>query len=200
MCGRGRGLVVLRADDRAKSVLSGFAGSLRSARETAGISQKALAAALSVAASSLCGWETGYSVPDLDHLIAWPRQLGLQLVVVNPNSEMRHNGMPRWRGESLLTFERRRLATPLRNRRLALGMSQGELSNLIGVCTESIRGWELSHVPPRPVSLVVWAHGLGCRVVLRPNGTVTVLSAAKGSPRPEGEVLVRERLGAWVGN
>jgi len=71
-------------------------------------------------------------------------------------------------GESWEHFERRRLASPLRNRRLALGLSQTEVGNLIGVSRDSVQRWELACVPPRPIAHVVWAQKLGYALALRP--------------------------------
>jgi hypothetical protein len=59
------------------------------------------------------------------------------------------------RGDSWEIFERRRLAWPLKNRRVTWGMRQTELGELVGVSRDSIQRWELARVPPRPVVLVV---------------------------------------------
>jgi DNA-binding XRE family transcriptional regulator len=71
-------------------------------------------------------------------------------------------------GESWECFERRRLAFPLRSRRQALGMSQEDLGELVGVSRDSIQRWELARVPPRPMSCIVWAQKLGYTLALQP--------------------------------
>lgn len=106
--------------------------------------------------------------PTLDHLMQWSRELGQRLVIIGRDGELR-NGLARPRaGETWEVFERRRLASPLKNHRLALRLTQKELGQLVGVSRDSIQRWEHAHVPPRPTALIVWAHTLECSVTLQP--------------------------------
>lgn len=146
-------------------------GGLRSARVEAGISQNALSSGLPVRGRAISEWETGAIEPKLGHLIQWSSELGLRLVIVGWDSSLRVDAVRQRSGESREVFERRRLAWPLKSRRQALGMSQGELSELVGVSRDSIQRWELVRVPPRPIAQVVWAQKLGCSIALRPIDT-----------------------------
>nr|WP_230418767.1 helix-turn-helix transcriptional regulator [Catenulispora pinistramenti] len=98
----------------------------------------------------------------------WCRALDQRLAISSPVGELWQGPSRPRAGETWESFERRRLAWPLRNRRTASGLSQAGLGQLVGVSRDSIQRWELLRVPPRPITLVVWAQKLGCSVVLRP--------------------------------
>ncbi|MBS2531260.1 transcriptional regulator [Catenulispora sp. NF23] len=153
--------MALRADHAAERTFARIVDGLRSARLQAGISQNALSAGLPVRGRAISEWETGAIEPTLGHLILWSRLLGRRLVIVGREGDLRIGPSRPRPGESSEMFERRRLAVPLRNRRLALGMGQGELGRLVGVSRDSIQRWELVRVPPRPIAHVVWAQRLG---------------------------------------
>jgi len=158
----------LHVDAGAERAFARIINGLRAARLEVGISQTALSAGLPVRGRAISEWETGAIEPTLGHLIRWSRELGRRLVVIGRDGEVR-NGPQRQRpGEAWESFERRRLAVPLRNRRLALGMAQGELGELVGVSRDSIQRWELVRVPPRPIAHVVWARQLGYSLDVRP--------------------------------
>lgn len=144
---------------------------LRSARLRAGISQNALAEGLPFRGRAISEWETGAIKPTLAHLILLADKLDQRLVIVGPNGELRDGPLRERPGEARDVFERRRLASPLRSRRQALGMSQGKLSELVGVTRDSIQRWELVRVPPRPIAHAVWAQVLGCSIALCPIDT-----------------------------
>jgi DNA-binding XRE family transcriptional regulator len=89
-------------------------------------------------------------------------------MVIVARDGMVQNGPARLRaGETWEKTERQRLAFPLRRRRNALGLGQGELGRLVGVSRDSIGRWELTHVPPRPIALIVWAQRLECSVAIQ---------------------------------
>lgn len=162
--------MTLHVDDVAEQTLVRIVGALRSARVDAGFSQVALSSGLPVRGRAVSDWETGIMEPTLEHLMQWSRDLGRRLVIVAPGGEPRQGfSCPRI-GETWELFERRRLAAPLRNRRVALGLAQEQLGRLVGVSRDSIQRWELARVPPRPIALVVWAQKLGYSVDLRPAG------------------------------
>ncbi|MEY9857627.1 transcriptional regulator with XRE-family HTH domain [Catenulispora sp. GAS73] len=191
----GNNRMVLHVDDLAESALSGVIDSLYRARSDAGITQRELSEALPVWHSAVSDWEKGINAPTLNHLIEWPRPLGLQLVVEGRHGEIWHDSVRRLPRDSWLLLERRRLAWTLRDRRKASNMYVATLAELVGVSGSSIQKWEKAAMAIRPIALMVWAHALGCRVVLRPAGDVMAVPPR----RSEGSVeLMRERL-AHVG-
>lgn len=176
----------LNVDAAAEQALARIIDTLRNARVDAGISQNALATGLPVRGRAVSEWETGAIEPTLGHLIQWSRQLGRRLVIVGRDGEPR-TGMLRQRpGESWEYVERRKLAIPLRNRRLALSIGQGELGLIVGVSRDSIQRWELVRVPPRPIAHVVWAQKLGYALELRSaeDAVATAVGAAMPVPAP----------------
>ena len=158
----------LHVDYAAERALARIVGHLRSARLDAGLSQNALATGLPVRGRAVSEWETGAIEPTLGHLIQWSRELSRRLVIIGRDGELRSGPVRQRPGESWDALERRRLAVPLRNRRLALGMAQGELGELVGVSRDSIQRWELTRVPPRPIAHIVWAQKLGYALDVRP--------------------------------
>ena len=169
----------LHVDAGAERALERIIKGLRAARLEVGISQNALAVGLPVRGRAVSEWETGAIEPTLGHLIQWSRELGRRLVVIGRDGEVRNGPLRQRPGEIWESFERRRLAVPLRNRRLALGMAQGALGELVGVSRDSIQRWELVRVPPRPIAHVVWARQLGYSLDVRP-----IAEAAPGLRRP----------------
>ena len=163
--------MTLHVDFAAEQVLARVMYGLRSERLRAGFTQNALAAGLPFRGRAISEWETGAIQPTLEHLILLAYKLGQRLVIVGPDGKLRDGPLRERPGEAREVFERRRLASPLRNRRQALGMSQGKLSELIGVTRDSIQRWELARVPPRPIAHVVWAQMLGYSIALRPINT-----------------------------
>jgi transcriptional regulator with XRE-family HTH domain len=161
--------MALRVDYAAEKNLARIICGLRSARREAGLSQNRLSAGLPVRGRAISEWETGLMEPTLEHLIQWSGELGRRLVIVGPDGELRDGPAGPRPGETWVLFERRRLAVPLRNRRLALGMTQAELGRLVGVSRDSIQRWELVRVPPRPIAHIMWARRLGYFVNLRLN-------------------------------
>ena len=160
--------MALHIDAGAERALARIIKGLRTARLDVGISQNALSAGLPVRGRAISEWETGAVEPTLGHLIEWSRELDRRLVVIGRAGEVCNGPLRQRPGEAWESFERRRLAVPLRNRRLALGMAQGKLGELVGVSRDSILRWELVRVPPRPIAHVVWARQLGYSLDLRP--------------------------------
>jgi transcriptional regulator with XRE-family HTH domain len=160
--------MALHVDAAAERALARIVAGLRTARLDAGLSQNTLSSGLPVRGRAISEWETGAIEPTLGHLILWSRELGRRLVIVGRDGEPRNGPIRQRPGDSWESFERRRLAIPLRNRRLALGMAQGELGRLVGVSRDSIQRWELVRVPPRPIAHVVWAQRLGYTLDVRP--------------------------------
>lgn len=160
--------MALHVDYAAERALARIIGGLRTARLGAELSQNALSAGLPVRGRAISEWETGAIEPTLGHLIQWSRELNRRLVIVGRDGEPRSGPLRHKPGDSWEVSERRRLAVPLRNRRLVLGMAQGELGELVGVSRDSIQRWELVRVPPRPIAHVVWAHRLGYSLEIRP--------------------------------
>ena len=165
--------MALHVDYTAERTFTRIVGGLRSARLDAGLSQNALAVGMPFRGRAISEWETGAIEPTLGHLILWSHNLGRRLVIIGRDGELRIGPVRQRPGETFELFERRRLAVPLRNRRLALGMAQGELGALVGVSRDSIQRWELARVPPRPIAHVVWAQKLGYSLDLLavPDGT-----------------------------
>lgn len=159
---------LLRVDDKAYQTYAAIISDLRSARMNAKLSQEALASALSVRGRAVSEWETEAIKPTLGNLMGWSCELERRLTLINRNRELVDGPIRPLPGEPWDLFERRRLAVPLRNRRLGLGMTQEELGQLIGVSRDSIQRWELARVPPRPIAHVVWAQKLLYSLELRP--------------------------------
>lgn len=159
---------LLHVDFAAERAFDRIVGSLRSARLKAGLTQDEAASGLPVRGRTISDWECGGVRPTLGHLIQWAGRFDHRLVILGlAGYPMPGPTRPR-PGEAWEHFERRRLAWPLRSRRIALGMSQGGLGELIGVSRDSIQRWELTRVPPRPMAHVVWAQKLGYTLALRP--------------------------------
>ena len=163
--------MTLQVDEAAEKFFACIVDSLRSARRDAGLSQNALSSGLPVRGRAVSEWETGAVEPTLGHLIQWSRELGWRLVIVGPDGELRAVLVRSRPSQVWETFERQRLAVPLRNRRLALGLTQEELGQRVGVSRDSIQRWELASVSPRPIALIVWAQKLECSVALQPINT-----------------------------
>lgn len=158
----------LHVDSEAERIFASIIRGLRSARLDAGLSQNALSARLPVRGRAISEWETGAIEPTMEHLIQCCDELGLRLVINGWDGKPCEAPRRQRPGETWEHFERRRLATPLKERRVALGMTQGELGERIGVSRDSIQRWELVRVPPLPISHVVWAQKLGYSLTLQP--------------------------------
>lgn len=163
--------MTLHVDDVAKATFARIIFTLRSARETSGLSQNEVASTLGVRGRAISEWECAWIQPKLRNLIPWSGRLDHRLVLLGQDHEPLP-GLTRPRpGETWEHFERRRLAYLLKNRRLALGLSQTDLGELVGVSRDSIQRWELARVPPRPMAHVVWAQKLRYTLVVRPADT-----------------------------
>lgn len=160
----------LQVDDTARRTFARVIRHLRSARTDADLSQNALAEGLPFRGRAISEWETGAVEPTLEHLMQLTHKLDSHLVILGLSGDLRTRPIRRRAGEPWQIFEQRRLALPLRNRRLALGLSQDGLGFHVGVSRDSIQRWELARVPPRPMALIVWAQKLGYTLAIRPVG------------------------------
>jgi len=160
--------MALHVDYATERTFARIVGGLRSVRLDAGLTQKALATGLPVRGRAISEWESGAIEPTLGNLMLWSQELNQRMVVIGRDGTVHMNPVGQRPGESWFVFERRRLAFPLRNRRIALGMSQEQLGELVGVSKDSIQRWELAHVPPRPIAHIVWAQKLGYALEIRP--------------------------------
>lgn len=73
------------------------------------------------------------------------------------------------RGDAALKPARPGLPGVLRERRLELGLTQGELAKRIGYGDRYISLWERGVYSPRLCSLECWLEGLGMRIVIEPS-------------------------------
>ena len=158
---------ILHVDYAAERAFDRIVGRLRSGRLEAGLTQEEVASDLPVRGRAICEWECGRVRPKLRYLIGWSAWLDHRLVVLGRTGEPMPGPTRPRPGEAWEHFERRRLAWPLRCRRIALGMAQGDLSELVGVSRDTIGRWELAKTPPRPIALIVWAQTLGYDVTLQ---------------------------------
>lgn len=175
---RQRGSRTLQVDGAAERALDAIVACLRSAREASGQTRAALAVGLPVLGSTIYDWELGATTPVMRNLILWSGALGYRLVVVGPDGELRRRAVRQRPGEEWERYERRRLATPLRNHRLALGLDQDALGRLVGVSRDSIQRWEQTTVPPRPIAHIVWAQKLGYGIALQRDPTTGLRQTA----------------------
>jgi transcriptional regulator with XRE-family HTH domain len=179
--------VTLHIDDVAESIFAGFIGTLRDARTNAGLTQNEVASGMPIRGRAISEWECGTIHPTLGNLIEWSRRLHHRFVVLGQDGEPLRGPSILRPGEAWEHFERRRLASPLRNRRLALGLSQTDVGHLVGVSRDSVQRWELACVPPRPIAHVVWAQKLGYTLALRrvrnPRATRNSGSRRGGAPQ-----------------
>lgn len=162
--------MALQVDHASEEAFRRLLGVLRTAREDAGLSQERLSSRLLVRRGTVFEWETGAGRPTMRNLILWSRELGLRLAIMGPDGNER-NGSRKSKGiigEAPEARELRRMAIPLKNRRLACKLTVVELSRTIGMDRNSIMRWERARVTPRPMALIVWAQALGYSVALRP--------------------------------
>ena len=164
---------MLKVDRAADRAFLQLVGELKLVRRGARISQAALSPRVGVRGKTISEWENLRLVPTLVHLTRWSGGLGRRLVIVGPDGkELLPEPLALLPGETIDSFELRRLAGPLKSRRKALKLSQKALGRLVGVSGSSISYWELTCVPPRPIAQIVWAQKLGCSIALLPKDLV----------------------------
>lgn len=168
-----KAVVMLEVDEAAKHALAQIVSKLRSARRDAGISQATLSSRVGVHGNTISAWEKLRLDPTLVNLTRWSGALDQCLVVIGPDGKALLP-KPLWLlpNESGDSFGLRRLAGPLKTRREALRLSQRNLGRLIGVSGSAISYWELTRIPPRPITQIVWARKLGCDITLWPKDLV----------------------------
>ena len=182
---------MLKVDRAANHAFAQLVSELKLTRRGAGISQAVLSSRVGVRGKTISEWENLRSGPTLVNLTRWSGGLGRRLVIVGPDGNVMvpepPSLLPNETGDS---FELRRLAGPLKNRRNALGLSQKTLGRFAGVSGSSISYWELVRIPPGPIAQIVWAQKLGCSIALWPS-----LSGISGTgPYPRYGPVPRMRL------
>jgi transcriptional regulator with XRE-family HTH domain len=159
--------MVLRITASAQRRLREIQTQLLLARRAAELSQTALSSLAGVSTRALQAWEKGFDAPNLDHLLAWARELGFRIVITESSAESTSPSPVELQvGDTWEAREMRRLALPLRARRRGRKLSQADLGLLIGVSRSSLQRWEDGYMFPRSIALIVWADRLGCGVEL----------------------------------
>jgi len=157
----------LRVDAAAERALDDLIAELHAARSARKRSQEAVAARLPVRGRAISEWETRAVTPKLRYLILWSDALNCSLAIVGPDGYERKGSARQRPGEAWEAFERRRLASPMRERRRTANLSQDAAGELVGVSGSSVQRWELAIAIPRPIALIVWARTFGFNLVLR---------------------------------
>ena len=160
--------MALRVNAAAQRRSNAIQSQLLAARETTGQSRESLSEILEVSNRTLRDWERRYESPSFTNLLRWARELGFRLAIVD-----RRGGPepPRATAEDDAPWEVqeiRRLAPPLKSRRLARKISQTDLGLIIGVSRSSLQRWEDGEQLPRLIALIVWADRLDLTVELHP--------------------------------
>jgi transcriptional regulator with XRE-family HTH domain len=141
---------------------------LLAAREAAGLSRETLSEILKVSNRTLRDWERRYDSPSFTNLLKWARELGFRLAIVDRLGEPEPFPAAPEDGAPWEVQEMRRLAPPLKSRRLARKISQTDLGLIIGVSRSSLQRWEDGEQLPRLIALIVWADRLDLALELHP--------------------------------
>ena len=160
--------MALQVNATAEEAFRLIVGSLRIAREDAGLSRHALSSRLPVRHGSIFDWEKGIGQPTWKNFVLWARELGYRLAILGPDGGERRVSSKRTNGEPLEVRELRRLAIPLKTLRVARGLTLVDVSDTIGVDRNSLQRWENASVKPLPKALIVWAQAMNCSLVLQP--------------------------------
>jgi transcriptional regulator with XRE-family HTH domain len=159
----------LRVNGAAQRRLNAIQSQLLATRLAAGMSRASLGDLLSISSRTLRDWEKCYSSPGLANALNWARTLGFRLVVTDRlTGPQPIAAAPDGDGALWEVQEMRRLAPPLKARRLARKISQTDLGLICGVTRSSLQRWEDAERLPRLVALIVWADRLDFIVELRP--------------------------------
>src|SRR5882762_1689321 len=142
--------MALRVDFPTEQAYARIINGLRTTRLEAEITQNSLAEVLPVRGRAVSEWESGAIGPRYRSLFLWARALGRRVVIVDRGVVCLDVG--RRPGEPWVVYEQRRLAAPLRERRIARRMRQSDVGDLICISRDSIGRWELARVPPRPMA------------------------------------------------
>lgn len=161
----------LRVDAAAQRALDDLIAELKAARVASRRTQDEVAAGLPFRGRAISEWETRAVTPKCAYLILWSDALQCRLAIVGPDGQERKGPARQRPGEAWETFERRRLGSPMRERRRNAGMSQDKVGDLVGVSGNTIDRWELATKPPRPIALIVWARTFGYDLALRTRPT-----------------------------
>lgn len=141
---------------------------LLAARQAAGLSREALGRVLSVSSRTLQDWEKCYDSPSLTHLFRWARELGFRIGIVDRLAEPESPPATPDDDAPWELQEMRRLAPPLKSRRMARKISQTDLGLIVGVSRSALQRWEDNEQLPRVIALIVWADRLDFVVELHP--------------------------------
>jgi len=137
---------------------------LRSARVSGGYPRERLADSLGVGIATVRSWEAGRRIPTLVNLVRSGRELGLRLVIVGLDGQVRSARIAVKPDEIWEHREIRSLVAALRGERRGGAVSQDLLAERIGVSAWSVAQFEQGRLHPRPAVLAVWAAALDCAV------------------------------------
>jgi DNA-binding transcriptional regulator YiaG len=152
----------LRVNKVARRQVKVLQAQLYAAREQAGLSAAVFSGVLGINSKTLRKWEKGHSSPGLTFMLRWTRELGLRLVITD---RLTQEDLTPLRPEDSIPWEEqevRRLAAPLKSRRLDRGLSQTELGLCVGVSRSSLQRWEDADQLPRIIALAVVVDRLDC--------------------------------------
>jgi transcriptional regulator with XRE-family HTH domain len=151
-------------EEAARAEAASLVAELRRARVSGGYPQRRLADALGVGEATVRSWESGRRIPTLINLIRSGRELGLRLVIVGRDGQVRSARVPVKAGELWADREIRSLTSALRGERRRNEMSQDAVAEKVGVSLWSIAQFEQGRLHPRPAVLAAWAAALDCGV------------------------------------
>ena len=151
-------------EEAARAEAVSLVAELRMARVSGGYPQRRLADALGVGEATVRSWESGRRIPTLINLIRSGRELGLRLVIVGRDGQVRSARVPVKAGELWADREIRSLTSALRGERRRNEMSQDAVAEKVGVSLWSIAQFEQGRLHPRPAVLAAWAAALDCGV------------------------------------
>lgn len=128
------------------------------------LTQRQLAETLGLATNSVQDWELHRDIPTLPHLINWTRQLGLRLEIDTPRALT-----PPELSSAPTTSEPQdlaRLTATLRAVRRQHKLLQQDLADHLNVDRSAVVRWEARRHHPHPLTLIMWARALDCRLRL----------------------------------
>jgi len=150
----------------AAASISGLIQTLRETRRAGRITQLDLAARLGVTELTVVEWEARRDVPATGNLFRWAQALGY-VVEVRESSSGETVGDPAPPSRTVSVESRmRRIPKLLRQKRVAVGLTQEELGVELSVSTWTIRMWESGQRTPRLAHLVAWCTILDCQLAL----------------------------------
>jgi transcriptional regulator with XRE-family HTH domain len=155
-------LTAADAEANAQALAAEWVAELRAARISAGWSQQDVAVALGVRKATVVEWETGRHLAAWENFLAAGREIGVRLVVVGRDGQVRDEPVEAVAGEPLARGELRRLGAALRVERGAVGLSREALAAVVGVSVWSFAHFERGQLYPRLSVLAAWVGALKC--------------------------------------